>query len=174
MNQPLKNLENPWLTNFNLETKNKMRLFSFSYSGAGAGVYLQWAKLFQEYEIDLIAIQLPGREQRIREKKITSLPELIQHLLVAIYPLTDTPFAFFGHSLGGLVAFELSRKLAEEKNVTPQHLFISGFRSPDMPNPNQELHQLADNSLLEKIAEYGGTPDIISVSYTHLRAHETP
>ncbi|MGB1009785.1 MAG: thioesterase II family protein [Thiolinea sp.] len=153
--------DNPWLTNFNLKPHNRIRLFALPYSGAGAGMYFSWSKHFHANGIDLIAIQPPGREQRIHEKPITHLPDLVGEILNSIYPLTDQDFAFFGHSLGGLIAFELTQKLIKEGKKIPKHLFVSAFRSPDIPNPNPELHQLNDSVFLKKIAEYGGTPDTI-------------
>lgn len=150
--------QNKWLTDYMQPTHNKLRLFAFPYSGAGTVIYHSWAQYFNQHEIDLIGIQLPGREKRFSEEAITNLPYLVEELLEIIHPLTDVPFAFFGHSMGGLVAFELSRSLRNNAALLPQHLFISGFRSPDMPNPNQELHQLNNIMLLKKVAEYGGTP----------------
>lgn len=155
------NLQKKWLTNFNQSEKNKTRLFAFPYSGSGAIAYHSWAPYFSQYEIDLIGIQLPGRENRRNEKLITNLTELTDLLFEIISPMANIPFAFLGHSMGGLIAFELTQKLQNSKLPLPQHLFISGLRTPDMPNPNPELHQLSDSKLLKKIAEYGGTPSAI-------------
>ena len=69
----------------------------------------------------------------------------------------DRPFAFFGHSLGALVAFELSRSLRQISR-SPEHLYISGYPAPQLPYPNPRIHGLSDEDFMEELQKFSGTP----------------
>jgi len=153
------NLHSPWFTTYGLPRQQQARIFFFPYSGSGTSGFYQWSKFFRHSRIDFTGIQLPGRENRLREKPISDLSILLEKLLPAITPLLDKPFVFFGHSLGALIAFELCRALRRQDWPLPQHLFVSGFRSPELSNPNKNLHHLATPAFIEGIREYGGTSE---------------
>ena len=63
-------------------------------------------------DVEVCPVQLPGRGTRLMERPFTRLPPLVEALAQALVPLLDKPFAFFGHSLGALVSFELARRTA--------------------------------------------------------------
>ena len=151
----------PWFTTYNQPIKNQARIFAFPYSCAGASSFHQWAGHFSQYGIDFIGVQLPGRENRRGDKPLSNLPDLIDSLLSAITPYTDQPFVFFGHSLGALVAFELSRALQKKGIALPDHLFASAFRPPSLANPNKALHQLEREAFIDGIRAYGNTPEAV-------------
>ena len=75
-------------------------------------------------KIELRVAQLPGRGSRLREGRFEQMKPLAETLAKALHPLLDRPFAFFGHSLGVLVAFEVARNL-RARGFVPQHLFVS-------------------------------------------------
>src|SRR5580704_11807660 len=99
---------NPWISHPRGVTNGRLRLYCFPYAGRGGSVFVPWCAPLAP-EIEVCPILLPGREARIRETSVTSMPALVDSLVDAIQADDDLPFAFFGHSLGGLVAFELSR-----------------------------------------------------------------
>lgn len=158
---PITNIVSPWFTNYGLSQNGHSRVFAFPFSGAGAVIYQSWAKQFEQEDIELLGIQLPGRENRYKEKLQVDLRPLVTQLTSEIIPLLDKPFIFIGHSLGALVAFEVCRELRKHGQPLPLQLFISAFRSPCMANPNPELHNLSDQQLIQRIREYGGTPEAI-------------
>src|SRR5438094_5975985 len=88
----------------------RLRLFCFPYAGGGASIFRTWLNAFPS-EIEVCPIQLPGRENRLLEPPFTQLPLLVQTLADALRLCLDLPFAFFGHSLGALISFELARRL---------------------------------------------------------------
>src|SRR5262245_35105544 len=138
-----------------------LRLFCFPYAGAGASVFAPWAKLLPP-EIELHALQLPGRETRWREESYRQFPPLIEALSAALQPYLDKPFAFFGHSLGALISFETARHLRREYNREPAYLFVSGRRSPQLPSSGPALHPLPDAAFIEQIQQrYNGIPQVI-------------
>lgn len=92
------------------------------------------------------------------EPPFTRLSPLIQALAQALFPLLDKPFAFFGHSLGALVSFELARRLRREYAVQPVCLFISADRAPQIPNRDPVIHTLPEGEFLVELCRLNGTP----------------
>jgi medium-chain acyl-[acyl-carrier-protein] hydrolase len=153
------NSQPPWFNTYGLPQQGQARIFAFPYSGAGALMYYKWAKLLDDRAIDFVGLQLPARENRIKEPPIGDFSELLKAMVPAIIPLLDKPFVFFGHSFGALLAFELCRALRRQGLPLPVHLFVSAFRSPDQPNPARKLHALADADFIDGIRAYGGTAE---------------
>lgn len=146
----------PWLSCPKPNPKSRLRLFCFPYAGAGASVFRSWAK--QLPTVEVFSIQPPGRETRLREPCFTRLDSLIQALLPDLLPYLDSPFAFFGHSMGALIGFELARQLQRSRYQTPIHLFVSGRRAPQLPPLEPPLHQLPNTEFLQSLQSYNGTP----------------
>jgi medium-chain acyl-[acyl-carrier-protein] hydrolase len=147
-----------WLLRPGPRVQPRVRLFCFPHAGVGASVYRLWPKGFSD-EVEVCAIQAPGREYRLREPPLASLPDLVAALLPAIEPLLDLPFAFFGHSLGAVFAVEVARALNERGNSRPGHLFVSARRPPHLPDPQAPLHALPDEDFVAEInRRYGGIP----------------
>lgn len=134
-----------------------LRLFCFSYAGGSAGSYLPWQTAVDP-SIEICAIQLPGRGARLTEQPYTSLPHLIEALAHVIGRESKLPFAFFGHSLGGLVAFELARYCKRNYLPMPVHLFVSGCSAPQFRRASRQMHELDDDGLIDVLREYNGTP----------------
>jgi len=109
-------------------------------------------------DVEVCPVQLPGRGTRLLEPPFTRLSPLIQALTEAIFPLLDKPFAFFGHSLGALVSFELARQLRRQYAVQPVRLFISADRAPQIPNRDPPTHSLPEGEFLMAVRRLNGTP----------------
>jgi medium-chain acyl-[acyl-carrier-protein] hydrolase len=108
-------------------------------------------------DVELCAIQLPGREDRVREPPMTSFPELAA-AIAYVLPL-DRPFGFFGHSLGALIAFEVARELRRRGLPGPASLVVSGAHAPQMPFSGPQLGDLPDSLFLDHIRSLDGTSD---------------
>ena len=151
------NKQNPWLVCLAPNPTATLRLFCFPYAGGGAPVYREWSALLPNAEV--VAIQYPGRGARMMEPPLQSLPELVEGIYHAILPYLNKPFAFFGHSLGSLVAFELTRLLRRNGQPLPKQLLVSARRAPDQPRPVERLmHTLTDAEFIEDLKSYNGTP----------------
>jgi surfactin synthase thioesterase subunit len=135
-----------------------LRLFCFPYAGGGASIFRTWGDSLPA-EIQVCPIQLPGREDRLGEAALTRLSTLIKTLLPLLKPELDVPFALFGHSLGGLVCFELVRELRKQGLPLPAHLLISGCRPPQTPDQSPPIHRLADHQFIEALHRLNGTPE---------------
>ena len=137
-----------------------LRLFCFPYAGGGASAFCSWAEGLPS-SVELCPIQLPGRENRLSEPPFTRLLPLVQALARAIQPHLDKPFAFFGHSMGATIAFELARRLQEQGRPTPLCLIVSGGRAPHLPDPDPPIHHLPEEEFIAELRRFNGTPDAV-------------
>jgi medium-chain acyl-[acyl-carrier-protein] hydrolase len=134
------------------------RLFCFPYAGVGASAFRLWPAGLPA-ELEVCAVQLPGRESRLREAAHTRIDSLVEALLPALKPSLDLPFAFFGHSMGAVVASEVAIALGRHGGPQPAHLFVSGHRAPHLPDPDSLLSGLSDDDFVAEInRRYGGIP----------------
>jgi medium-chain acyl-[acyl-carrier-protein] hydrolase len=133
----------------------------FPYAGGGTSIYRGWGAQLPPY-IELCAVRLPGREGRFAEPPLRCMDRLLAQLIEGLLPCLDRGFAFFGHSLGALVAFELARALRREGLPTPAHVFVSGRRGPQLPDAREPdepaLHALPDAELIAELRELGRVP----------------
>lgn len=134
-----------------------MRLICFPYAGAGASVFRSWADSEFLPDIEVCAVQLPGRESRIIESPVGDVHQLIPLLRESLEPYLDRPFAFFGHSIGALVCFELARELRRSGGNEPRHLFVSGCPAPQVPCSDR-ICDLSESEFLARLYRLNGTP----------------
>lgn len=147
-----------WFLNANRFTRAQVRLFCFPYAGGSASIYRAWQNLFPA-DIGVCPVQLPGRENRMVEMPISSLDKLVDELVHEIEPWLDMPFAFFGHSMGAKISFELTRRIQQEYGVSPVHLFVSASGAPHMPMKQKHLHLLSDAEFKQELHKLNGTPE---------------
>lgn len=134
-----------------------MRLICFPYAGGGASVFRNWANHEFLADIEVCAVQLPGREARIAESPVDDLRQLVHTLGEVLEPYLDRPFAFFGHSIGALVSFELVRELRRTRGIEPSYLFVSGCPAPHLQD-SERICDLPDDEFLERVGRFNGTP----------------
>ncbi len=137
--QTIPEVINPWIAFRKKQPEAQCRLFCFPYGGGGASIYREWQKELPA-SIEVCPIQLTGREGRMNEKPYNNLDTLIDALVDNLQSELDLPFAFFGHSFGSLIAFELTRRLRRLALPKPSHLFVSAF--PDPRTPTRSLDNL--------------------------------
>ena len=136
----------PWLRIRQPNSNIRLRLFCFPYAGGAASIYRTWHQHLPTY-IQVCAVQLPGRENRIRERPFTKMGELVQALMPSLLPYLDKPFALFGHSMGSVIVYELAQQVRQQTGQTPTHLFVSARRAPFLPNPEAPIHALPTDEL---------------------------
>jgi surfactin synthase thioesterase subunit len=143
------------------EPTAELRLFCFPHAGAGASVYHPWSRVLPR-SIQVCAAQLPGRENRLRERPFTDIHALVNDLAEEIRRVPPLPFAFFGHSMGAAIAFELAFELRRRGLPTPVHLFASAFRAPHLPATLPPLATEVEPRFLAGVQErYGQIPQEI-------------
>ena len=139
---------NPWVSTWALQKTANFRLFCFPHAGGNSSLFTGWPDLLPQ-NASLLPVQLPGRQERIRERAIDRMSELVNAIADGLAPLLNGTFVFFGHSLGGLISFELARHLRHKGQQEPAALFLSGCRGPHIPLNRPMLHLLPDNEFID-------------------------
>lgn len=132
----------------------RLTLFCFPHAGGAASAFHQLAVLLQE-DIELVAVQYPGRQDRYGEPLPRTMAELVDEITGAMLERLDRPAAFLGHSMGATVAFEVARRLRAKRPNALRHLFASARRAPHHDN-SQALRFPDDESLLRYVDSLGG------------------
>lgn len=136
----------------------RVRLFCFPYAGGSATTYRTWSDVLPP-DVEVQAIQLPGREWRLKEEPYRDVFPLVDELATVLKDRFDVPFAFFGHSLGALISFELARELRRRGLPLPERLFLSAHRAPHLPKELPDIHDGPDEEFYEGLRKLEGTPD---------------
>jgi medium-chain acyl-[acyl-carrier-protein] hydrolase len=155
-------LHDPWLVRTR-EPHRRLRLFCFPYAGGNAFNFMPWQAQL-EPGIEVCAVQLPGRGSRLAEPPFASVQALLKAVAPVVAAQADLPFAFFGHSLGALIAFELTRYLRLHGLGGPCHLFVSGCQAPRHRSPARGLHRMADAELIQVLRNFESTPPEVLAS----------
>lgn len=134
-----------------------LRLFCFPYAGGGPQIFARWAEQLPP-GVELWAASYPGRGARFNEPLLYELPELVAALGNGIRPLIDRSTLLFGHSLGALVAFELTRFLRSAKVRPPDHLIISACSAPHLLPHGRAIHKLPRGEFLSEVVALNGVP----------------
>jgi pyochelin biosynthesis protein PchC len=142
-----------WLRRFHRCSEGAPQLFCFPHAGGSASYYYQLSKDLAP-GIEVLAVQYPGRQDRRNEPLIGSMPELADRVADVLASAVVPPFAFFGHSMGALVAFEAALRLRDDLGVSPTRLFASGRRAPSTKRPARALD---DASVISEMRRLGGT-----------------
>lgn len=133
------------------------RLFCLPYAGGAASLYRSWPAALPNVEV--VPVQLPGRESRIAERPISQMSEMIRAITDALAPHLSTPFAVFGHSMGARLAFELTRELRRRALPAPSVVFVSACRAPHIPRvPTPPVATLPDRLFVAMLRRMNGTP----------------
>ncbi len=151
-----------WFPTLNPASKHHVRLFCFPHAGGGTLGFRTWAI----DGIEVCPVLLPGREGRAAEPAIDNMPELIAALAAAIRPYTQEPYAFFGHSMGAGIAFELARKL----EAPPRVLIVSAARGPQYRTNLEPRPNPSDEELLAQLSALGTDRELLETTLPLLRA----
>ncbi|HEX6046474.1 MAG TPA: thioesterase II family protein [Pyrinomonadaceae bacterium] len=149
--------QSPWLAYYEPNPRAKLRLFCFPYAGGSALVFHKWRDTLPPF-VEVCPVQLPGRGNRLQAAPFTDMDPMVEAAGAALLPYFNMPFAFFGHSMGASISFELARLLRREGRRMPLHLYISGRRAPHIIDRDPPLYNLPDAELLTELRHLNGTP----------------
>jgi acyl-CoA synthetase (AMP-forming)/AMP-acid ligase II/surfactin synthase thioesterase subunit len=135
----------------------QLRLLCLPYAGGGASIYRAWSE--QLHGLRVVPIRLPGRETRIAERAIGDMHVLVPAIADGIAELLTEPYALFGHSMGGLLAFELARELRRRGAAPPRALFVSACAAPQTPRREARWSELSDEAFRTRLATNFRVPD---------------
>lgn len=144
----------PWLVP--LGGDGPGHLVCVPYAGGNSAIFRGWGETLRG-RAHVYGVELPGRGRRLREPPIADMDHLVSLLAAAVAARISGPYSLFGHSLGGAIAYELARVLADAGSP-PQVLFVSAALPPrDTPRaPGGVLK--SDAEILQSLARIGGTP----------------
>lgn len=154
-----------WIRPWRLTPMPRLRLACFPHAGGSASFFRNWSEYLPP-DVDLLALQYPGREDRFNEAPATRLDALAKDAASALREFADAPLAIFGHSLGAALAYETALHL-ENAGVTLRHLFVSAHPAPHRQRGGT-LHGGDETELLEDIRRQGGASELLED--TELRA----
>lgn len=145
-----------WLRRFHDSASQGPRLICFPHSGGSATYFYRLSAVLSP-AVDVVGVQYPGRQDRRAEPLVDDLTELATIIRQLLADLDERPLAFFGHSMGSILAYEVSRQLAEDPAAPfPVALLASGRRAPTIPS-RASLHQQTDDVLIAEIRRLSGT-----------------
>lgn len=149
----------PWIQIWRPRPQARLRLFCFPFAGGGATIFRAFAERLPS-EVEVCAVQLPGREGRFSEAAFTRVDRLVPRLVEVLADHLTMPYAFFGHSMGALISFELAHALHERQQLPESFkLIVSAHRAPHLPSPYPPIHQLPAPQFLAKLRHFNGTPE---------------
>ncbi len=137
----------------------RMTLFCFPYAGGSAAVYNKW-RMYLDKSTEMRAVELAARGRRMREPNYESIDHAVDDVFNLIKDdLVKGPYAFYGHSMGTMIAFELAYKIRSLNLPEPIHIFFSGRMAPHLPRHEKKMyHNLPENQFRKDVLELGGTP----------------
>lgn len=147
-----------WIKVFEPRAGASLRLFCFPYAGGGASVYRLWPRGLPP-DVEVLGVQPPGRESRWRDSPFLHVAPMADDAVEGLTPYLDRPFAFFGHSMGAILAFEVARRLIRGGREAPCHLVVSGRPAPSVPESHPPIHDLPRDEFIDQIRRYSGTPE---------------
>ncbi|MGX2992950.1 thioesterase II family protein [Streptomyces sp. JNUCC 64] len=146
-----------WIRRFHPSPGAAARLVCFPHAGGSAGS-LFWLSALLSPRVEVLAVQYPGRQERRAEPPAPDIGTLADALATVLAPWWgEGPPAFFGHSMGAVVAYETARVLESATGRSAPALFVSGRRAPSTAR-EERLHLADDRTLLAEVASQNGTP----------------
>lgn len=152
-------VKNPWLVQPRPNPQAALRLFCFPHAGSGSSVYRTWPEGLPP-SVELVAVELPGRDTRFKERPAHRLAELVPAIADGLAGELSRPFAFYGHSMGALISYELTRELRRRGAPLPRHLFVSGRRAPQLPEP-APMFDRSEEAFVAGLRQLGGVPEAV-------------
>ncbi|MEV0266199.1 alpha/beta fold hydrolase [Streptomyces sp. NPDC050617] len=169
-------MKSPWLLRFPPRPDAKVRLVCLPGAGSSASMYYPWSTAFSS-DVEVCAVQLPGRGGRLREPPYRRMEPLADALAEVVRAECDRPLVLFGHSLGALVAYEVAARLRDLPGGCPAALMVAAHKAPHLGSARVSVHDLTDHDLLAFIDRLGGTspavlarPEIRALALPALRA----
>jgi len=143
-----------WVRRYHPRPDAAVRLVCFPHAGGSAPFYFPVSAEIGP-DVDVLAVQYPGRQDRRQEPLVADLHVLADQLADALDPWLDRPFAFFGHSMGATLAYEVARRF-EARGKVPAQVFVSGRRAPSQLR-DERVHQGGEATIIADMKKLSGT-----------------
>jgi surfactin synthase thioesterase subunit len=133
----------------------KVNLICLPFSGGSVYSYKSFERHMPPF-LRLIPVELPGRGQRVREKLLKNMQLMIDDIFSRVEPFIKSPYAIYGHSMGSLMGYLLTKRILQEGKPAPMHLFFTGCKAPSAPDREKARYLLPSQQFLEEIKGMGG------------------
>ncbi|MEV7878249.1 thioesterase II family protein [Streptomyces microflavus] len=134
-----------------------IRLYCFAHAGAGVSSFSRWTTAAAP-GIDVVPVLLPGRDTRRREPRVTGRRALLADLLRTVGPPPSGPYVLYGHSLGGLIVYTVTRALREAGLNPPALVVVGASPPPDVTGAVLRHARRPDEELVRALGELGAVP----------------
>jgi medium-chain acyl-[acyl-carrier-protein] hydrolase len=166
-----------WLAFHEPQPTVRLRLFCLPYAGGGATLFRGWQQQVGP-GIEICPIELPGRGQRRHDPPFRRVADAVHAICMGVEPyLVGVPCAWFGHSMGAILAFEIARRLQLHRGVRVRHLFVSATRAPHRHHVDRHTYNVPDDEFIEILRGLKGTSealltdlDAMELMLPHVRA----
>ncbi|NQX87800.1 MAG: thioesterase [Halioglobus sp.] len=138
---------NPW---------SELRLICFPYAGGTTATYVPWRDSLPQ-QVELVAVQPPGRGNRLSEPSYRCPDALVADLYPLLKAYLDQPYVVFGHSMGARLGYALLRKIQHEGDALPVRFIVSASPAPDTVR-DEDINQGSDKEFVDYFKKLGGTP----------------
>lgn len=156
-----------WIRRYRPTEDATTRLVCFPHAGGSASFFHPVAKTHGG-TTDVVALQYPGRQDRLREPAIDNIDEYADRITTVLATLPDVPTVFFGHSMGALIAFEVAHRLEEQAARSPLSVIASGRRAPSTTRP-ERVHERDDDGIIAELELLNGTDSALLADEEILR-----
>jgi surfactin synthase thioesterase subunit len=147
-----------WLRLYRPVSRPLRRLVCFPHAGGTAGFFLPMAQALRDIEV--VAVQYPGRHDRRNEPFSASIEDMADHVAAALDTCPTLPTVLFGHSMGATVAFEVARRL-DDTPAAVDHLVVSGRQSPTLGDSDKPAGLPDDAAVIAELRRMSGTDDVL-------------
>ncbi|WP_050577350.1 alpha/beta fold hydrolase [Pseudomonas cremoricolorata] len=154
-----------WFKTWQPRPHATQRVICLPHAGGSASFFRHWGAALPAH-VELIAVQYPGREERIDAPLISDLTLLVTAIADALQRtphLLQQPYLLFGHSMGSALAYELHRALQQRGLPLAQHLLLSACEAPSRRKA-EAFHLASDQRLMDEMLRLGGTQDAMAHS----------
>ncbi len=138
------------------DLSSQIKLFSIPFAGGNESSYSNFDDHFAQNGFQFETLTLPGRGSRVHEPFCTDLETLAKDVEDQLREKISGPWALFGHSLGGHLAYLVARNFFRAGEYLPSHLFLSSCEPRTLPPKIRGLHLLPDFMLLQSVIQMGG------------------
>jgi surfactin synthase thioesterase subunit len=164
-----------WVSVFHPAPDSAVRLVCLPYAGGSASFFFPVSKALTP-AVEVLAVQYPGRQSRRQEPGIENIPDFADQIFAVLRHLDDKPLAFFGHSMGAVLAYEVALRMRQAQLPSPVRLFASGRRAPSRYR-DERVHQGSDDDVVAELLTLSGTskamltdPEILAMILPAIRS----
>ena len=136
---------------------SRINIFCLPFAGGSKYSYNEYSNIVSD-EIRLIPIEIPGRGSRIRETLCTDIDHIVHDIFHQIKDRLDEPYAIYGHSMGALLGYLLTKQISRHALNFPKHLIFTGRKAPSVSNKKAFTYLLPKAEFVKELVVLGGSP----------------